>query len=579
MAGGGRLSQILSLTKSLPKLSGGSTLRIKSPSPKIPLNVRLIPQWRNDGTIRLEQVTPPSLKFETDLKSSNGTPQMNREVGFKVECKPGLKRGSDISIDVDFNEILFPSNSSSLNDETIEKRVGQVNDPDHGDDDTSITLTAEIPENCNVSCEIQACGNIEVTGKLEGEDGFDFFTNGGDITLKKLRGDTIQLATGRPNSDNKGGQIYVSKSCEAQDLNVHVGKGGRIRAKMMNVSNADITVMDVCDKDRQCHFQKLDEDDGLALIDLSSLYTSKAGDGAHLEVVPASDNARDGYSRHARVKSNHGHISVRSTIYLHNEEEGSGLHEFDESLSLIELGGVNGSFDVAIDELNPNQDYSNNAEEAARCISKVHIDSLSPSHISVLTCDYGDVNLTLDRKLEADLRLLSSPRLNTYDSSQLLEEDESEVLQSLIDHDNSLSQENSPSRKFHKDEDTTQISILTGSFDGRISNDMDHVEYAQGFVQNVSEEPDSRFDVKTKGRQGKISIEGAAGQALEGFSGGKASTNRDMSDADKRPLVAIATNGKITLESLSWLGAIARRYGVSDEKIELGRQAQAGSRQ
>ena len=39
---------------------------------------------------------------------------------------------------------------------------------------------------------------------------------------------------------------------------------------MMNVSNADIRVMDVCDKDRQCHLQKLDEDDDLALIDLSS---------------------------------------------------------------------------------------------------------------------------------------------------------------------------------------------------------------------------------------------------------------------------------------------------------------------
>ena len=108
---------------------------------------------------------------------------------------------------------------------------------------------------------------------------------------------------------------------------------------------------------------------------------------------------------------------------------------------------------------------------------------------------------------------------------------------------------------------------------------MDHVQYAQGVACNRSEEPDSRFDVKTRGRQGKINVEGAAGQALEGFSGGKASSDEITSDDEKRPLVAVATNGEISLESLSWLGAIARRYGVSDDRIDLGRQASIGRKQ
>ena len=575
MTGGGRLSQLLSLTKSLPKLSGGSTLRIKSPSPQIPLRVRLIPQWRNDGMIRLEQMVPPE-KLETESNASKGTP-LEGEVGFKMECKPGEKRGSDISIDVDFDKILFPSSSSTSRDETIEKHLEDVDDIE--DDNISITLTAEIPENCNVSCEIQAPGDIDVTAKLEGEEGFDFFTKGGDITLKKLRGDSIRLATGRPNSDDKGGQIYVSKSCETQNLNMYVGKGGRIRAKMMNVSNADIKVlMGGADKDGQYHFQKLDEDDGLALIDMSSLYTSKTGDGAHLEVVPSSsENASDWYPRHTRIKSNHGHISVRSTLSSHIEKGSGDVRECDESLSLVELGGVNGSFDVAIDELKPNQ-----VKEAVPCVSRVHIDSLFPSHISVLTCDNGDVNLTLDRKLEADLRLLSSPLLYDYDSNKLLEQDENEIVQSLVDHDDNLVlqlSENPSFRKVNQEDEDAKISLQIGSFDGRILHDTEYLEYAQGFVKNISEEPDSRFDVQTRGRQGKISIDGAAGQALEGFSVGNVSTDDSMIDIDKRPLVAIATNGKIKVESLSWLGAIARRYGISDESIELGRQARSGTRQ
>ena len=63
------------------------------------------------------------------------------------------------------------------------------------------------------------------------------------------------------------------------------------------------------------------------------------------------------------------------------------------------------------------------------------------------------------------------------------------------------------------------------------------LEYVEGIVDNKSNEPNSRFDVKTKGLTssssssvGKIRIEGAA----------------DM------PLLALAIDGMIKIDSLSW---------------------------
>ena len=82
----------------------------------------------------------------------------------------------------------------------------------------------------------------------------------------------------------------------------------------------------------------------------------------------------------------------------------------------------------------------------------------------------------------------------------------------------------------------------------------------------------------------KIRIEGAAEQALWGHGGGKRENNTSTNNKDKdetdtngngtdRPLVVAVTDGSIGVETLSWFGAIARRYGIKEEAKDLGRQA------
>ena len=57
----------------------------------------------------------------------------------------------------------------------------------------------------------------------------------------------------------------------------------------MNISNTSIDILDVTlNHQGTPTFQALDKDDGLALIDISSMYASQFGDGAHL-IVPLSD--------------------------------------------------------------------------------------------------------------------------------------------------------------------------------------------------------------------------------------------------------------------------------------------------
>ena len=92
-------------------------------------------------------------------------------------------------------------------------------------------------------------------------------------------------------------------------------------------------------------------------------------------------------------------------------------------------------------------------------------------------------------------------------------------------------------------------------------------------------EPDSRFDVKTKPPSaaagaaadvnkgiGKVNITGAPAQALSGFSGKKG--------GEQNPLFAVAASGSIKVETVSWFGAIARRYGMDDRgRKDVGRTA------
>jgi hypothetical protein len=248
--------------------------------------------------------------------------------------------------------------------------------------------------------------------------------------------------------------------------------------------------------------------------------------------------------------------------------------EYGQNIAQVELGGVNGSFDISVE----------NDTEELDCIppdlnlpmaAKVHVDSLSPNQANILTSDVGNVSLTLDRKLESDVRFVSTKFVKNLDPTSLLDDDELLVVESLKSHYRYIEEE--IQNQTQDCDEEKRISIKTKAFKGSCESRIKHVEYVHGVVENVSQEPDSRFDVKTKGTVsvGKVRIEGAANQALHGFSIGK--KDKDVTlKREALPLLCIATDGKICVESLSWFGAISRRYGITREGTDLGRQANAG---
>ena len=552
------ITQLVRRTKSLPlqKLTQNSQLIINS---KSQVNVLFEPQWRDDGHVSLQAISHKHEigKFDWSVDTREG-----KKAGLStIEVNIGLLRGLENSICVHPDE--------EVHEEEIDAGVG-----------VALTLTVKVPEKCNIICMLYEGGDITVNSKLEGEDGFQLLTRGGDILLNKLRGDSISLDSKFGGST--GGTIYVKKACEAQELDISVGKGGRLRAKMLNVSNANIEV-----EDGEMDIKKIDKDDSGALIDISSIYASQSGQGAHLAVKKSQDalsNGTTSTTKKVRIKSNHGHISVRAVSDLPSRGS-SFFDEYDQQMSHVELGGVNGSFDISIERA-AGDDPFRNRDTSNPMAARVHIDSLSPGQANILTSDFGDLGITLDRKIESDVRLLSTPLLNKTDPNLMLEEDENALIKELSNHDDNLEEFMSRATKIELDSNVQakahRIEIETEAFTGHRSSDMKYVEYVQGVIENKSHEPNSRFDVKTKGlSSGKIRIDGAAGQALSGFSGGGQTTEKSELLSNERlvdlPLLAVATDGHIKIESLSWFGAIARRYGIENEGRDLGRQAKAGA--
>jgi len=133
---------------------------------------------------------------------------------------------------------------------------------------------------------------------------------------------------------------------------------------------------------------------------------------------------------------------------------------------------------------------------------------------------------------------------------------------------------------------SNRIHIETKAFTGRERKEshlLGHCEFVDGWIENTTSEPDSRFDRKLRGHDhgsgsvGKIRLEGASEQALQSFQhkSDKGSDVSPSSSSFARPLLAVCTPGNIMLETLSWMGNIARRYGLDEtrEKDDLGRQA------
>ena len=245
----------------------------------------------------------------------------------------------------------------------------------------------------------------------------------------------------------------------------------------------------------------------------------------------------------------------------------------------------------------------------------------------------GDVltnSVTMDRKLEADVRLLAVAAAqhdqNCVDAHSLTQSDDVKSIQrALMDVadlcnsdeniDNDERNDNSRQRQsifvessafidgWNDELDVpSDLELVTGSNNEggdrkRTSRYLScrGMEYVYGSMTNRSGEPDSRSDVRSSPRQheggGKINIHGAASQALHGFQGKRQETNSTgaitapTSTSTPMPLLAVATNGVIKLETLSWFGSIARRYGLEDERSDgvtsvggVGRQARRSPR-
>ena len=178
----------------------------------------------------------------------------------------------------------------------------------------------------------------------------------------------------------------------------------------------------------------------------------------------------------------------------------------------MHLGGVNGSCQLEIISPRPHL-------HSYHATSKIHFDSiLSDSSISA---NVGNIAITTDRKVSADIHLAG----NSVDI--------------LTDAFESESESESEAEAEAEAEETTPTSI-------------------KGKLLNVTNDPRSRADARSRGA-GKIDHTGAASQALHAFG---------QHQSEPPRISASAKGGSITLNSLSWIGNIAAKYGVVLEEQE-----------
>jgi len=539
----------------LTKLKQGGTLSIQSELPMTRVNI--VPEWRDDGHLTLTQwmnvsdtEADVSVTHEVDKMTSLGRTESHLSVCIFPE--ESLKQAIDSankavstrktqetdSILRKKDEPLIITDDGDIEPDSEEWHGANVKRVEYSDGIThvsskepqphepSLTLTAVVPEKINITCELLRGGEIVIDKKVEGDA--HLMTADGDVRVNKLRGHEIHIS-----AQGSANTILATDLLEAHKLDINTR--GRVRAKKVHGSHVKIQVDHPGSS--TAFVPTKDVDDEESMVDISSIYVAGSGSAdVHVSsVVPPKKRA-------VRIKSHHGHVAIETNVPATSTD------------SCVELGGVNGSFDVMIRNPTPSP--------KGTLAGIVHVDSLSKDSVSVLSADAGDVSLSLDRKAEADLRMLSSSEISSFDThATLLEDDDPNHVECALQEFDAKSKRASE----------TRIRIDTNAFTARKGGSTyQNIDYVDGWVENKSNEPDSRFDLMTKG--GKIQLQGAAEQALHGFS---------SSDGGKhvaRPLLAIATNGNIALESLSWFGAIARRYGLEEERDDLGRTATRAGR-
>jgi hypothetical protein len=452
-----------------------------------------------------------------------------------------------------------------------------------------VVVRLQVPEKLNLTCELlyqeddrsERDSSITVHGKIEGDVKLQI--SNGDIVVSKLRGHSIHLETGGR------GNIYASQVLEAQTLKL-LASNGRIRVKQIHASVANVVIdprsLTSVDNDTtpgdSIQIMGEDNDDEGSLIDISSMFVPGSNGGAVVSVL--GSDAHPLQRRAIRIKSNHGPVQVTTT----GVQVPRTINPVTQQLyPIIELGGVNGSCEVSLEKSSicslcekENTQYSGKMPNPEWSSCLVHIDNLAPDSVSLVHSDRGNISITLDRKTEADLRLTSLKDANHIpEISELLadENDDSAIVEEL--------RRLPGSTKVDEEHDTAaqqKILLETSAFTGRPAASLfnSSVSFVSGWVENKSAEPDSRFERKVRGPEtgGKIRLEGALDQALSAFIDSKKNDDTSHIDGDDsknvlRPLLAVVGTGQIVVETVSWLGAIARRYGLEEKGSELGRTA------
>ena len=555
--------------KSVPllKLTQGSSLSIRSTLPQT-TNILIQSGWRDDGQAELTQcfakddvevrLCEMDVSFEADQRTSLGRNASHISILLHEARKPNAHlpaNNGTLYGETEPSALTKPIEKFILDDGTVTTQlpevIGSLRRVDYHDgiahltandvepaECSGINLVVQVPEKVNLNVSLSnGGGSIDVQGKLEGD--CTLTTAKGHVNVTKLRGHSIHLT---------GTTIYAKDLLEAQNLVINTD--GRLRAKQIH--GRSVRVMVNKDLDSTDTLAVYDIDDEGSIVDVGSLFIS--GDGGATVLVQGTDYQP--HRRAIRIKSHHGPLQV-STSGLQRPRERQSFHQDDGSLyPLVELGGVNGSCQVSIEGA-----LAGVADDEIDWIAcQCHVDSLSDDSVSLLSIDNGDIELTLDRKVESDLRLasLASDECRNEVAALLADEEDESLLETVLSnlHEGSNIRGNS-----------NDIAIETTAYTSRRALKTKALSYESGWVDNKSNEPDSRFELKRQGSVGKIRIGAAADLALQGFSIDK--TNESAFDG--RPLFAALTSGRIHVETVSWIGAIARRYGLVEEGRELGR--------
>lgn len=582
------------LTRSLPYLKQGSTLSIRS---QLQTDVRIRSHWRDDGKLSFTQqkrVLDNITGIHTDHNLS-GSVLISRN---KDKMTSLGREDPHVSIHVledDGVEALEPNedDGSTIRHETEQLPLPPPTSTAEEGEEEANYLTLDVPDKINIDCDLTEGGSIFVESKIEGD--VRLKTIQGNISVQKLRGHIIDLEIASSEDEKRRSNegtgkpsfIFVSDVLESQSLRLAVPRPSvdRIRAKRIHANSMDVLVggdendeNTACSSSLQTKDSLLDEDDAGAICDISSLYV--IGEASiDIQQSISSANSHQEQRQALRIKSHHGHVHVQASAPRPNKKNDLT----GDLLPLVDLGGVNGSCEVWVSE--PTSKKTNSASSSKSPCDEwtschVHFDSIAPDSVSLLHAEEGDIHVTVDRKVESDVRLLSPPSNAKIDAETLLLEDNedgsmadevSDMLQQ-IESNTALVAENDSERK--------RIIVETQAFTPRDrveSDQLQYCEFVDGWIENTTSEPDSRFDRKIRGGTGggKINIDGAQNQALHGFGLEKNSAGEMTEDAFARPLLAVSSPGKIILETLSWMGNIARRYGLDDNLDEdnLGRQA------